>query len=190
MFQMPKHIKSCDSSSAPTPLPPWFPVRIGFSFLESLYKWSNSTYALMDWHFFLLGFFFSSSTLDTHKESVPFVADWFYPRRCCILSTNWLLDGPVVCLQFLSVTAQAACLFTHVFLGSHVLIALKEFMGVIISETLIFIRRQTLLGGGASDHLCLLLFLSVYFMGVWWVNVSQCLYLPWAEVPTVRLEMK
>ena len=45
-------------------------------------------------------------------------------------------------------------------------------------------------GGGASDHLCLLLFLSVYFMGVWWVNVSQCLYLPWAEVPTVSLEMK
>lgn len=128
----------------------------------------------MDWHFFFLGFFFSSSTLDTHKESAPFVADWFYLRRCCILSTNWLLDGPVVCLQFLSVTAQAACLFTHVFLGSRVLIALKEFMGVIIWETLIFIRRQTLLGGvlqTISVSYCFWVFILWGFGGSMWVSV-------------------
>ena len=37
----------------------------------------------------------------------------------------------MVCFRVLSVTVQAARLFTHISLGSCVLIALKEFMGVI-----------------------------------------------------------
>lgn len=132
--------------------------------------------------------FFRPILVERLRESAP-APDWFWRGRCCLLSADWLFDGPVVCFRVLSVTVQAARLLTHISLGSCVLIALKEFMGVITLRNCGIYRKINPPGRGgegrASDPLCWSPTVSewFFFMRVWWVNVSQLLHLPWAEVP-------